>query len=101
MGLCLVAVAEPVFAGNGDVEQGGTEVNKRNVETAAIEGDNGIEMFGGIPKRGEQFAFVNARNILDGSSFIFLLGIIVGGEEDFASLGICIEHGDANDARGE
>lgn len=58
-------------------------------------------MLGDIPEGGEQFGFIRAGHELDRAALGGVLLEILGGEQHLAALGIGVEHGDADDLRGE
>src|SRR5207302_1133482 len=53
MRLGLIAIAEPILAGDRHVQEGRTQINKWHIEAAAIEGGDHVIMFGDVPKSGE------------------------------------------------
>jgi len=65
MGIGLVPVAEPVLPGDGNVQQGGPEVEEGHVEPASVEGDNLVVALGDVPERGEQFLLIDLGGELD------------------------------------
>ena len=53
MRLDLIAIAEPVFARDRDIQQGGPQIEEGNIKAATVEGDDGIVMLGNIPEGGQ------------------------------------------------
>ena len=53
-----------------------------------------------IPKRREQFGLVRAGHELNRAAFVAFLNIFRR-EQDLSAEGLGVEHGDANDLRGE
>jgi hypothetical protein len=101
VGFSLETVAEPILAGNGDVEESGSEVDERDVEAASVEGDDRLVVFGDVPEGSEQFGFIDARNKFDGAGFAGVLFKVGRSEKDLAAGGFGVEHGDADDLGGE
>jgi hypothetical protein len=99
--LGLETIAEPIFAGNGYVEERGTEVDEWNIESASVEGDDCLIAFGDVPKVGEEFGFVHAWNKLDRTGFTGAFVEIGRSEEDLATRRLGVEHCDADNLRGE
>src|SRR5439155_23316433 len=96
----LVAIAEPVLARNGGIEQGGAQVDKRHVEAAPIKRHDTIVMSGYVPKSRQQFRLVRTGNefhVLSIGGGIFFK--IFGDEQDLASSRVVVEHGNADNPR--
>lgn len=99
VGVELVTVAEPVFAGDGNVQQRGTHVDEGHIEGAAVERDSGFVVFGRSPKTGENLGLV-----LAGHEFYFFVARGFGfirEVKDLATGAVGVHHGDADDLRGE
>lgn len=99
VGFGLEAVAEPVFAGDGDAEHGGAQVEEGDVEAAAIEGDDVVVAFGEFPEVMEQLRFLGEGDELH---FPFVVGFVVVGEEQhLATAAVGVDHGDTEDLGGK
>jgi len=99
--LRLIAIAQPIFAGDRDIEEGRAEIDEGDVEAATIEGDDHFVMFGNVPKCGEKFDFVHAGDEFDRTGFASIFFEFGRGKKDLAARGFGVEHGDANDLRGK
>lgn len=101
VGFGLESIAEPVSAGDINFEQCGAEVNEGNIETAAVECHDLVVVSGHIPEGGQQLGLIDTRHEFDGTGVIGFIFEIIGREEDLASGGIGIEHGEADHLGGE
>src|SRR5689334_19639032 len=61
----LKAVSKPILSRNRDIQEGGTQINKRHIESATIESHDMLIMFGDVPKPGQQLGFVHTRHKLN------------------------------------
>jgi hypothetical protein len=92
----LVAIAEPVLARDGHIQQGGTQVKKGHIEAAPVESDNGIVMFGDLPESGQQLRLIHHGGVLDRARGQPVGLEIVRDEKDFAAGLLGVEHGNAD-----
>ena len=106
MGFDLIPVAQPVLAGDRHVEQSRAEVQKRDVEAAAIKGHDAVVAFGDIPKGGQEFYLIDLGGKFHGGALGvgLLQGVfvkIVGLVEYLTFAGVGIDHGDTHYLSGE
>ena len=101
VGFGLETVAEPIFARDRDVEESGAEIDEGDVEATSIERDDCLVMSGDVPEVVEEVGFVHARNEFDRRSFAGIFFEIGRGKKDLTARSFGVEHGDADDLRGE
>src|SRR5439155_1466965 len=71
------------------------------VESAAIEGDDGVVSFSDLPERSQQLGFLEAGNELDRAGFVRGGFVLRRGVQDLTSASVGVDHRDADDLRGE